>query len=113
MEEMLFMIGLGLPGLIILLLIFRKFNCWYWKINIAIDHLESIDKNLQFLVKQSTSATASEVESLPVQEPENALTDSELMERYDVTFKNGKYHYMSFSYDRLQDAVSYVKQSQQ
>jgi hypothetical protein len=105
-EETLLLIGLSL----VLLLIFREFVCWYWKINSAISHLESIDKSLKLLVKQSSGTATAAYEALPVQGPEEVLTEKELMERYYITFENEKYHHESYSYDRLQDAVNYAKQ---
>lgn len=38
-----------LIGLIIFILI-REFNCWYWKVNKRIVQIQNIDDNLQFIV---------------------------------------------------------------
>ncbi len=109
MEEVLIMSVFYL----VLLLVFREVICWYWKINRAIGHLESIDQSLKQLVKQSSVSSASEDETLPIQGTDESLTDNELMGKYSIRFENDKYHYESYSYDRLQDAVTYAKSSKQ
>ena len=35
---------------IIVFLLIREINCWYWKINERAQKLNKIDKNLQFIV---------------------------------------------------------------
>lgn len=109
MEEVLIMSILCL----VLLLLFREVVCWYWKINRAIGHLESIDQSLKQLVKQYSVPSATEYESLPIQGADESLTDNELIEKYSIRFQNGRYHYESYSYDRLQDAVKYAKSSRE
>jgi hypothetical protein len=36
--------------IIIVFLLIREINCWYWKINERTQKLNNIDKNLQFIV---------------------------------------------------------------
>jgi hypothetical protein len=38
-----------------------------------------------------------------------AESDEELMKKYNITFSSEKYHYETYNYDKLQDAVNYAK----
>jgi hypothetical protein len=71
-------------------------------------HIESITNNISRIEKQ--------LELLSkhfIKEPSNTLdsqmNDEELMKIYGITFKNDKYHFQSYKYDKLQDAINFVK----
>ncbi len=73
------------------------------------DTLSRIEKHLDSLAKQFVrhSSEESSQDDTSVQH----LSDEELMEIYGITFENKKYHYQTYQYDRLQDAVSYARHS--
>ncbi len=55
------------------------------------------------------SATHEEPEPPAHKKSAPILTDGQLMEKYGITFDGEKYHYRSYQYYRLKDAVNYAE----
>jgi hypothetical protein len=125
--------------LFILFLLVRELMCWYWKINDIVKILLRIESKLSNvtengLVKnQEVKSTANDFQSsvpkssnensnvlVKNQQNDSALDSSEsresrpeaeqnLMKKYGIKYENEKYHYKSYQYDTLENAINYAK----
>ena len=76
--------------LVVIFLLLREFWCWYWKINVAIDLLQKIDKNLE-LIASSSKGTAPPT-GVPTNTPGvtgHGLSDSKAQEPEQAIDING------------------------
>lgn len=47
--------------------------------------------------------------SAPPNPPPRPMSDAELMEKFDITFDGELYHYKTYRYEKLADAVNYAR----
>jgi hypothetical protein len=97
--------------LIVVFLILREVNCWYWKINERISILNEqklVLKEILSIIKPKLSEENVTLDQ-NVNNTKETLTDEELMNKYEIIFEADKYIYLDYKYDKLIDAVNYAK----
>jgi flagellar biosynthesis/type III secretory pathway M-ring protein FliF/YscJ len=83
-----FLVMLGI--LIIVFLILREVNCWYWKINRNIELQEEQSRLLQKLVQQFEKKETSGKEKKSVDVEQTSVNDPKVMEEMLKKFSNEK-----------------------